>query len=268
VINEELRERNARIGGFVDRLSLEAYGPRYSDHLVIERDAGVVEVRMHTDQGAAVFSRGLLNTWGQALADIGSDPDNEVLIITGTGDRWIAGIDPRSFAEPLSSWSATELYEQYRDGVKLLERLVFDVEIPTIAAINGPGPRLELGLMCDLTLCSENTLIADGNFHAGSVPGDGLHLVLQELLGVKRAAHMVYTGATVDAATALDLGLVSEVLPAQSLLPRAHELAGMIMSKPRTARRLTHSIVHRPWQRRVAADLRAAYAQQLLASSR
>jgi|GEM_PF-4455424 len=53
------------------------------------------------------------------------------------------------------------------------------MDIPTIAAITGHAPRQELALMCDLTLCAVDTVIADGNFVAGSVPGGGMHLVLQ-----------------------------------------------------------------------------------------
>jgi enoyl-CoA hydratase/carnithine racemase len=268
VINDDLNERNARLGGFVDLPALEQYAQRYGEHLVMHRDAGILEVRTHTDGSSAVFSRGMLNAWGQALSDIGRDPDNEVLVLTGTGDQWIGGIDPRSFAEPLSSWPSAELYEHYSDGIKLLERLAFDIQIPTIAAINGSGPRLEVALMCDITLCCEDTVIADGNFTVGSVPGDGMHLILQELVGAKRAAHIVYTGRKIDARMALELGLVSEVLPAEQLLPRAREIAEIIMSKPRTSRRLTHALVQRSWQRRVAMDLRSGYAHQLLASSR
>jgi enoyl-CoA hydratase/carnithine racemase len=201
---------------------------------------------MHTADRAAVFSRGLLNAWGQLLRDVGADRENEVLILTGTGRQWIAGFDPGSFAQAMSTWHSDVLYEHYIDGIKLLERLAFDIDIPTIAAINGPGPRQELALMCDLRLCAEDTVIADGNFVAGSVPGDGMHLVLQELLGPKRAAQMVYTGEQIDAATALRLGLVNEVLPPDQVMTRAREIAAAIMAKPRTARRLTHAVINDP----------------------
>ncbi len=267
-MNDLLKARDGRIGGFVAAAALEQYATRYSEHLVMQRVGGILEVRLHTSGEPALYSRGMLNCWGQALSDIGRDPENEVLILTGTGSHWIAGVDPRSFAQPLSAWPADELYEQYLDGVRLLERLVLDVQIPTIAAINGPGPRLEIALLCDITLCSQDVVIADGNFIAGSVPGDGMFLALRELLGIKRAAHIVYTGARLDAQRALELGVVSEVIPRERLIPRAREIAEMAMTKPRTARRLTHAVVQRQWQRCVVDELRSSYAQQLLASSR
>ncbi|MCE7002714.1 enoyl-CoA hydratase-related protein [Kibdelosporangium philippinense] len=73
-------------------------------------------------------------------------------------------------------------------------------------------------------------------------------------MGTKRAAYYLYTSGQIDAATALELGLVNEVLPTDELLPRAWQIAEMIMTKPRAARRLTHAIVQRPWKRRLVQD--------------
>jgi enoyl-CoA hydratase/carnithine racemase len=106
---------------------------------------------------------------------------------------------------------------------------VVDVDVPTIAVINGPGPRMEIALMCDLTLCTPQTVFADGNFGAGSVPGDGMYLALSELAGPKRSAYLAYTGTGLSADEARDLG---------------------------------------NWQRRVVNDLRAAYTAQLLSMTR
>lgn len=267
-MSEVLNERDERIGGFVGHPRLHQYATKYSEHFDIRREAGIVEVRMHTGGGPAIFSRGLLNAWGQLLRDIGADRDNEVLIITGTGGKWIAGFDPRSFSEPPSQWPADVLYEQYSDGVRLLESLAFHVGIPTIAAVNGPGPRQEIALMCDIMICAEDTVIADGNFAAGSVPGDGMYLVLQELLGTKRAAYLAYTGEGITAETALAWGLVNEVLPAGQVMARAREIASAIAANSRTSRRLTHGLIQRSWQRRIVEDLRGGYAQQLLAAGR
>lgn len=261
-----LDDRDQHTGGFVVRPGLDRYAPRYAEHFDIRRNEGVIEVRMHTRSGPAVFSRGLLNAWSGVLSDIAGDRDNEVLIITGTGGHWIKGIDPRSFAQPLSQWHSDAVYEQYRDGARLVESLVCDIDIPTIGAINGPGPRQELALLCDVTLIAENGEIGDQNFMAGSVPGDGMHLVLRELIGTKRAAYCAYTGDRIDALTAAKWGLVNEVHAADRLLPRAREIAAAIMARPRTSRRLTRDVVRNDWQRRIVAELRGGYAQQLLAS--
>jgi enoyl-CoA hydratase/carnithine racemase len=217
---------------------------------------GVLLIQMHTGGRAAVWSRGLLNAWGLMLADVGTDRENEVVIITGTGDEWIGGTQPESFATHPSQWHSDEVDEQYNDGVRLLERLVMDVQVPTIGVLNGPGPRQEIALLCDLTLCSPTVTVGDGNFAAGSVPGDGMYLVLSELLGPKRAAYLAFTGSRMTAEAALGAGVVNEVLPSDQLVPRAREIAALIRTRPRSARRLTHGTVTRSWQRAVAQDLR------------
>lgn len=264
----EIERRNQALGNFVASPSLQEYAPRFAGHFMLARDGGVLSVRMHTGNGPALWSRGLLNAWNLLLRDIAADRDNEVVIITGTGDRWIGGIDQASFAEPPSTWPSDLLAEQLNDGIKVLERLVVDVDVPTIAVINGPGPRLEIALMCDLTLCTPHTVFADGNFGAGSVPGDGMYLALSELAGPKRSAYLAYTGTGLTADEALDLGLVNEIGPAEQIHARAQELASDIMARPRITRRLTHSLVSRNWQRRVVKDLRAAYTAQLLSITR
>ncbi|WP_327656748.1 enoyl-CoA hydratase/isomerase family protein [Streptomyces sp. NBC_00483] len=264
---DALDDRDRLLGGFVERPALKRYKATFAEHFDIHRDSGVIEIRMHTDGGPAVFSRALLNAWGRVLSEAGADPDNEVLIITGTGRQWMAGVDPQSFAQPLSQWSSDLLYEQYSDGARLLEGLVLGVDVPTIGVLNGPGPRQELALMCDVTLCADDVVIADGNFAAGSVPGDGMYLALEELLGTKRAAHLAYTGGGIDSATALQWGLVNEVLPRDQLMDQARRVAETIMAAPRTTRRLTHALISRPWRRRITEELRSGYATQLLASS-
>jgi enoyl-CoA hydratase/carnithine racemase len=127
---------------------------------------------------------------------------------------------------------------------------------PTIAAINGPSlAHIEFALLCDITLCSETATIMDPHFLTGVAPGDGPQLGLQELIGTKRASYYLYTGNGITAQEALSPGLVNETLPAERLLPRAWEIAEMMMRRPRAARRLTHAIVARPWKRRLVQDL-------------
>lgn len=265
-MNESLDERDRRVGGFVRPRQLVEYADRYGEHFRLTRTAdGILTVRAHFQDGPARWSRGLLNAWGQLLGEVVLDRDNEVVILTGTGSEWVGGLDPNSFAEPLHSWSADVLWEQYRDGVALLERLAVDVQVPTIGVLNGPGPRQELALMCDLTLCADAVTFGDGNFAAGSVPGDGMFLILSELVGVKHATALVYTGQRLTAGEAVELGLVNEALPASQVMQRAAELARLIVEKPRAARRMTHGIVARHWQA-VVTQLREHYAHQLLAA--
>lgn len=255
-MSDVIAARDRDLGGFVPGRSLESYRSRFARHFALDRRDGVLIIRAHRGGQPALWSRGLLNAWNLLLCDAGADRDNEVIIITGTGDSWLAGVEAASFAQPVSDWHSDLIDEQYNDGVKVLERLVFDIGVPVIAAINGPGPRLELPLLCDLTLCTPDVVFGDGNFNAGSVPGDGMYLVLRELAGVKRANQVIYTGQGITAKEAGHLGIINEVLPREDLLPRALDLAAQIMSRPRTTRHLTHGLVTRTWQRSLLTGLR------------
>ncbi|MGW0809995.1 enoyl-CoA hydratase/isomerase family protein [Nonomuraea sp. NPDC002799] len=262
-MSENVNEWHDRLGGFVARPAFQEYARKYSDHFVMERREGIIELRMHTEGGPAVYSLGLHNAWGQAWQEVGNDPENEVLILSGTGDAWMAGVDPASFDRPFPEWSGEVAYELYYDGMKLLENLVFGVDIPTIGVVNGPGFHTELALFCDITLAADSAVFSDGHFPVGQVPGDGLQVAFQSLLGPKRAAYAFYTGERIDAKKALDLGLVNEVLPAEDLLPRAREIAQTMMTKPRPIRRLTHSVAQRPYRRRLIEDHGFGLAHEL-----
>jgi enoyl-CoA hydratase/carnithine racemase len=129
--------------------------------------------------------------------------------------------------------------------------------------LNGPGFHTEICLMCDLTICSEDAIIFDLHYDIGSVPGDGINVCFQELLGTKRAAYALLTGEAIDAQTALRYGMVNEVVPRDKLISRAYELADHIMTQPRTTRRMTTQIVRRPWRRRLVDDLEMGWATQM-----
>ena len=104
---------------------------------------------------------------------------------------------------------------------------LLDIEVPMISPINGPALRHpELPLLCDIVLASENAAFQDsGHFINGLIPGDGMHVIYPMLLGLNRGRYFLLTGQTIDAPKALELGLVSEVLPREELLPRAWALA-------------------------------------------
>lgn len=264
----EARRRETEAGGFVPRPALDDYARKYGEHWDIRRQDGVIELRMHTEGGPARFNYGLRDTWWQLFRDVDSDPENEVMILTGTGPTWIGSFDERSYTGP--HWEDPPAFNYdllYYGTVKQIEHLVA-MSFPTIGCVNGPGEiHLDLALLCDMTLCAEDAVFQDLHFfRSGGVPaGDGLGLALIHLLGWKRAAYHLYTGAPIDAQQARELGLVNEVLPRDQLVPRAREIAQSIMTKSRTSRRLHAEIVRRPWRRAVMEDLTHGLAHELYA---
>jgi transketolase C-terminal domain/subunit len=119
------------------------------------------------------------------------------------------------------------------------------------------------GLMCDITLAAEDAVIFDLHYDIGSVPADGIHNALQELLGVKRAAYALLTGEAITARQAPEWGMVNEVVPRERLVERAYQIADHIMTQPRTVRRLTTQIVRRPWKQRIVNDLDGGFGIQM-----
>jgi enoyl-CoA hydratase/carnithine racemase len=251
---------------FVATPDFDEYKERFKQHYKMERrDDGVILVQAHTNGGSIQLSVENHRSLGMMLKTVGADPKNEIMILTGSGEEFMMEADPEGFKleeEDLAYWA----YEYaYKDGRINVSSLVNDLEIPTIGVLNGPGFHTEICLMCDLTICSEDAIIYDLHYDIGSFPGDGIHSCFQELLGVKRAAYALLTGQTIDAKTALEYGMVNEVVPRDKLLQRAWQLADHIMTQPRTTRRMTTQIVRRPWRRQITDSLDGGFAIQMFA---
>jgi enoyl-CoA hydratase/carnithine racemase len=245
---------------------LEEYAERFKDYFTFERrDDGVLLVQAHTNGGSVRLSVENHRALGSMLKAVGADPENEILILGGTGEDFMMEAETDGFEleeQDLAYWA----YEYaYKDGRINVSSLVNDLEIPTIGALNGPGFHTEICLMCDISICADDAVIFDLHYDIGSVPGDGIHSCFQELLGVKRAAYALLTGEAIDARKALEYGMVNEIVPRDRLITRAFEIADHIMTQPRTTRRLTTQIVRRPWRRRITDDLDGGFGIQMFA---
>lgn len=262
-------EEKELLGGSIAPEPFESYQDRFKEFFELKREGGVIEARMHFKGGVALWTYGVHNGWGKLFKAIGQDPENEVLIITGTGDKWIGPIDPAASRYALEkalrdqSAYAREMYDDwYVDGQNLLLNLIWDINIPTIAAVNGPGAgHTEFALACDLVLCTPDANFVEPHFTAGRgfVPGDGQMLVFQKLIGLRRANYIALTGKPIDADLALDWGLVNEVVPREDLLPRAWELARSFAGQDRLVRRFTRDIMRRPWKHAIDSELNLAH---------
>jgi enoyl-CoA hydratase/carnithine racemase len=188
-----------------------------------ERRDGILLVTLHTDGGPLRWGAGPVRDLQEAFGQIATDPANRVVILTGTGAEFNGPRgDPATFPR-----SSARGWESAHWNVRRLLWNLLDIEALVIAAINGPVWRhAETPLLSDIVLASERAVFCDsGHFVNGLVPGDGMHLILPLLMGINRARYYMLTGQVIDATTALNLGLVNEVLPDDQLLPRAWELA-------------------------------------------
>lgn len=222
---------------------LSEYQDRFA-HVAIRREEGIIELRLHTDEGPLMWGDGPHSELGTCFDLVGQDRENRVVIITGTGDRFMTRID--------SSWvgqmTPAKWDRIYYNGKRLLTNLL-NIEVPVIAAVNGPARvHAEIAVLSDITLASETAEFQDApHFRLGNVPGDGVHLVWEALLGPNRGRYFLLTGEKLSADRALALGVVNEVLPPQLLLNRAWELAKDLSKQSDTALRyarvaLTHNL--------------------------
>ncbi len=249
---------------FVVTPKFEEYKERFKNHYKLERRAdGVILVQAHTLDGSVQLSVQNHRALGLLFKAIGADPENELMILTGSGEDFMMKVDPDGFKleqDDLPHWA----YEYaYKDGRINVSSLINDMEIPTIGILNGSAFHSEICLMCDLTLMAEDATIFDPHYNIGSVPGDGIHSCFEELLGVKRAAYALLTGEAFDAKTALEYGMVNEVLAKGKLIERAYKIADHIMTQPRITRRLTTQIIRRPWRQRISDDLDGGFGIQM-----
>lgn len=238
---------------------LDEYAERFKEFFKFRRENGILEVRMHTQDGPVKWSYQFHHALAELWTVIGHDKENEVLILTGTGSEWINQWDTDSFAEVEQSPDNDQRYNvQIIDTLKIVENFVNDIEFPTIAAINGKGIHWEMALMSDITLCTPDFILKDDHFgmHSGHVPGDGMGLCLQEVLGLKKGNYMMLTCGEMNAEECLASGVVNEVVDRELLLDRAWDIARSIMQKSRSCRRLTHYICVRPWKALIERDFR------------
>ena len=215
--------------------SFDDYRDAY-EHVSMRREDGILELTLHSGSGSLHWGSRPHTELGHCFAEIGCDPDNRIVILTGTGDEFIARLD-RSWVREMTP----ELWHEiYAHGRRLLLNLL-DVQVPMIAAVNGPATvHAELALLCDIVIASETATFKDApHFRFGTVPGDGVHLVWPLLLGMNRGRHFLLTGKKFDAREAEQLGLVAEVLPRDALLARAWEIARDLARQPDITLRYT-----------------------------
>jgi enoyl-CoA hydratase/carnithine racemase len=241
------------------------YAERYST-IKFTRHEGVLEIILHTRGGEAKWgtsARSLHAELGNAFLDVARDPENKIIILTGTGQNFIASSDDQETA-PEQNLAA--MWDRiYDEATGLLENLLA-LPVPVIAAVNGPAYiHAELAVLSDIVLAAEHAEFADLAHPGRAVPGDGVHTVWPMLLGPNRGRYFLLTGQKLSARQAQDLGVVAEILPAEKLMPRARELGQLLAQRPRRQLRYTRAVLVRHLRRRLREDLDTGLAMEALA---
>lgn len=228
--------------------TFETYRDAFPNARLTRKDNGVLEVALHTGGGKLVFNGHTHEQFVALFHEIGEDRDNRVVILTGTGDAFMDTIEPEGF----DFFSPRGYDKILREGRKVLSNIL-DIEVPMIAALNGPVLlHSEYALLTDIVLATPETVFQDKpHFEFGIVPGDGVHVLWPHVIGSIRGRYFLLTGQVLDAATARDYGVVNEIVPADRLLARAHEIADGIAALPPLTSRYTRIALTQPLRRLV-----------------
>lgn len=199
---------------------------RSFEQIEVGVEGGVATVRLNRpDRYNALGSR-IVEELGWTLEEIEGSGEVRVLILTGAGERaFCSGVDLKERA----AMDADERWAHNRALNAFAERLA-RLQIPTIAALNGLafGGGLEITLACDFRIAVEDATFALPEVGIGIVPGAGGTQRLPRLVGPTRAKELILTGRRIVAGTALEMGLVSKVVPQGSLMEEARALAAEI----------------------------------------
>ncbi|MBC9728287.1 enoyl-CoA hydratase-related protein [Streptomyces sp. TRM68367] len=209
--------------------------------LKIERDGGVVTVRLHRPHVRNALSGELLAELLDTLRPLDADPAVGCFVVTGSEPGFFAaGADIREMAGKTAVDMAAE------DYFGAWEHFA-DLRTPKIAAVHGYalGGGCELAMMCDLVIAGESAVFGQPEITLGVIPGIGGTQRLTRLVGRAKAMDLVLTGRTMDAREAESCGLVSRVVPDDRVLAEALEAAASIASYGRTAVRAARECVDR-----------------------
>ena len=238
--------------------------------LLIERDGPVVIVTLNRpDTRNAISETSHSEEIAEFCARTARDMSIRAVVLTGAGKAFCAGGNVKHMAEKAGMFGGSpfSIRNQYRTGIQLIPSALYELEVPVVAAVNGPaiGAGLDLACMADIRVASEKALFAESFVKLGIVPGDGGAWLLPRVIGMARASLMTLTGDTIDATKALEYGLVSEVVAPEQVLPRAVEIACSIASNPGHATRLAKRLLREGQDMKLAPLLELSAAYQALA---
>ncbi|NIB44094.1 crotonase/enoyl-CoA hydratase family protein [Pseudomaricurvus alkylphenolicus] len=238
--------------------------------LQTEREGAVLVVRMNAPETRnALSDPGQMQEFVDLCQAVNLDNSVKALVLTGNGSAFCAGgnIKDMHTRGGIFGGAPHELRNNYRNGIQRIPLSLYNLEVPVIAAINGPaiGAGLDLTCMCDVRIASSKAKFAESFIKLGIVPGDGGAWLLPRIIGLPKASIMALTGDTIDPAQALSWDLVTDVVEPEELLPKAMEMAQRMAANPAHGLRLTKKLLREGQHMRLDSLLELSAAFQSLA---
>ena len=238
--------------------------------LLVERDGPVVIATLNRPKERNAISKTEHSEEIAAFcADMTRDHSVRAIVLTGAGAAFCAGGNVKHMRDKTGMFAGAPyaMRNSYRTGIQLIPAALYELEVPVVAAINGPaiGAGLDLACMCDIRIAANTAIFAESFVKLGIVPGDGGAWLLPRVIGMARASMMTLTGQTIDAAQAVDFGLVNEITSPGKTMDRALEVARAIAANPGHATRMAKRLLREGQDMKLAPLLELSAAYQALA---
>ena len=246
---------NKPLADYVKLPEFDEYKEWFKAFADLKREDGIVQVTWKTNDGPMHHSGMSHRACSQLTRVLSLDFKNEIIIFTHIGDNWMIESDANGW-ETYSELPTQRFQHQYFDDTNLIKNMVFDIDVPTIGAMSGPGFHWDSAFLCDVTLVSDDCRIEVPHAQGGLVPGDGMGLLFQHYLGTKRGNYYMLTTRQVNAQQMLDWGLVSEVVAKGHVVERAWEIARMWKTMPYENRTIMSNLAQRPLKKLLVEDLK------------
>jgi 2-(1,2-epoxy-1,2-dihydrophenyl)acetyl-CoA isomerase len=222
--------------------------PPALETLEIEIDGTVGTLTLNRPESLNAMSPNLIRELGVAASWLADRAPIRALLVTGAGRAFCSGGDVNWFKRGVSDESV-DLPSEVRRGAEALHNAIVDIRrisYPVIAAINGPaaGAGMSLALSADIRIASEDAFLAIAYGRIGAAPDGGMTYFLPRVVGPAKALELALNDPNLDANAALEAGLVTEVVPADELLPRAREKAEKLAAKAPYYVRMTKRLLH------------------------
>ena len=216
----------------------------------------------------ALTGNSAVDEFVQACDAVRRDSSVRVVILTAEGPVFSSGGNVKDMLRYQTQQLMPEtIREEYRNGIQRLPKALYNLDVPVIAAVNGPaiGAGLDLSCLCDIRIASEKATFAQSFVKVGIVPGDGGAWLLPRAVGASKAAEMAFTGDALSADQALACGLVSRVVPHEQLLDEALALARRIAANPGGILRMTKRLLREGERSTLESLLETSAAYQAIA---
>jgi enoyl-CoA hydratase/carnithine racemase len=242
-----------------------------NDLVKLEQDGAILTITLNQPERRNPISE---NSIVDALCDAFEAADRDInvrcVILTGAGTAFSSGGDLKQMKAGtggLKSGSPVQTRRNYKYGIQRLPLMFQSLEVPVVAAINGPaiGAGCDLACMCDVRIASESAKFAESFVKLGIIAGDGGAWLLPRIIGFSKATELALTGEMIDAQEALAIGLVSRVVPDEELMDAARLVASKIAANPPHAVRMTKRLLREGQNSDLKNSLEMAAAMQSLA---